>query len=324
MKVLTRCLFVAALGFATAVTTAIAAQPAEGPPVKLIVPFPAGGTVDGLARMLQPALSATLGQTVIVENKSGAGGRIGTAEAVRAPADGNTIVMIYDNYATDPIFHKDLPYDPWKDLTPVTLMARAPMVAIATAKAPYSTLQELVVYAKANPGKVDFGSTGVGSSSHLTGELFAHHTGTQMFHVPYKGGAPAATDLLGGSLQLFWGTIPYAKAQAATGRAKLLGQTGARRAKALPDVPTLAEQGLKDIEIYGWAGFMLPAGTPPTLVQRWAQAIHTAVTKPEIGQRLDEMGFEVAVDNPTAFADFLRRENHKWANLIKAAGISIQ
>lgn len=300
------------------------AQEFPSKPIRLVVPFPAGGTVDGLARALQQELAAAIGQSVVIDNKPGAGGRIGTADAARSAPDGYTIVMVYDNYVTDPVVYKDLPYDPWKDLAPVSLLARAPLVAIATLNAPYNDLRELIDYARANPGKVDFGSTGAGSSAHLMGELFALQTGTKMVHIPYKGGAPAANELMGGTLQLFWGTVPYAKSLQASGKVKLLGQSGRSRAAALPDLPTLAEQGQNNIEVYGWSGFMLPAGTPSAIVDKWTAAIRAASASPAVASRLSGQGFEVVAGTPQEFTAYLRAENRKWQDVIATAKIPMQ
>ena len=309
---------------ALAISMAASGQAFPTKPIRLIVPYPAGGTVDGVARNLQPELSRAFGQPIIVENKVGAGGRIGTAEAARAEPDGYTVVMVYDNYPIDPIVYKDLPYDPWKDLLPISLVARAPLVAVASNVLPANDIKELVAYAKANPGKVDFGSTGVGSSAHLAGELFAQATSTSMLHVPYKGGAPAQTDLLGGNLQLFWGTTAFAKTLAPTGKVKLLGQAGRLRSPSLPDVRTLAEQGFGTIEVYGWMGLMAPKGTPPEIIARWQAELSKAAKVPAVAAKLNDQGFDVVVGTAADFKAFLAAEHTKWTQLIKTAHISLQ
>jgi tripartite-type tricarboxylate transporter receptor subunit TctC len=298
MKKLWNLLFAAAIG---AAACAAAAQSFPSRPLKFIVPYPAGGTVDGVARNLQVELQKQFGQPVIVENIVGAGGRIGNAQAVRSAPDGYTVVMVYDSYPIDPIVYKDLQYDPWKDLVPVSLVVRAPLVAVASNVLPPNDIKELVAYAKANPGKVDFGSTGVGSSAHLAGELFAQDTGVSMVHVPYKGGAPAQTDMLGGNLQLFWGTPFFATTLMPSGKVKVLGQAGAKRSPALPNVKTLAEQGFDSIEVYGWMGLMMPAGTPPELVNRWRDELAKAVRVPAVANKLAEQGFEIVASSPDEF-----------------------
>jgi tripartite-type tricarboxylate transporter receptor subunit TctC len=300
------------------------AQGFPSKPVRLIVPYPAGGTVDGVARNLQNEISKSFGQPVIIDNKSGAGGRIGTAEGARAAPDGYTVVMIYDNYPIDPIVYKDLPYDPWKDLLPISLVARAPLIAVASTVLPPNDIKELVAYAKANPDKVDFGSTGVGSSAHLAGELFAQTTGTSMVHVPYKGGAPAQTDMLGGSLQLFWGTTAFAATLMPTGKVKLLGQAGAKRSPLFPNLKTVAEQGFTSMEVYGWMGLMAPAGTPPEIIARWHAALMKAAREPAVAAKLNDQGFEMVVNTPEEFHAFLLEEHAKWDKLIKSANISLE
>lgn len=313
---------IAAMGLAA--SFACAAQGFPTKPIHLVVPYPAGGTVDGVARNLQPELAKAFGQPVIIENKAGAGGRIGTAEVARAAPDGYTVVMVYDNYPIDPIVYKDLPYDPWKDLLPISLVARAPLIAVASNVLPANDIKELVAYAKANPGKVDFGSTGVGSSAHLAGELFTQATGTQMLHVPYKGGAPAQADLLGGNLQLFWGTTAFANTLLPSGKVKVLGQAGSKRSPAFPNLKTLAEQGFSSVEVYGWMGLMAPAGTPPEIMARWHAELAKAARAPAVAQKLNDQGFEVTVSTPDEFRSFLSAEHGKWAKLIRTASISLQ
>jgi tripartite-type tricarboxylate transporter receptor subunit TctC len=305
-------------------TTAALGQGFPTKPVRLIVPYPAGGTVDGVVRNLQPELAKAFGQPVVVENKVGAAGRIGTAEGARAEPDGYTVVMIYDNYPIDPIVYKDLPYDPWKDLLPISLVVRAPLVAVASNTLPANDIRELVQYAKANPGKVDFGSTGVGSSSHLAAELFMQATSTKMTHIPYKGGAPAQTDLLAGNLHLFWGTTFFGKTLAQSGKVKLLGQAGKQRSPSIPDVKTLAEQGFDSIEVYGWMGLMAPKGTPPEIIARWRSELVKAANVPAVKGKLNDQGFDVVTSTADEFRAFLMNEHRKWAQLIVAAKISLQ
>jgi tripartite-type tricarboxylate transporter receptor subunit TctC len=316
------CRILAAL--CAAASLACLAQDYPTKPIRLIVPYPAGGTVDGVARNLQVDLAKAFGQPIIVENLVGAGGRIGTAQAARAAPDGYTVVMIYDNYPIDPIVYKDLPYDPWKDLVPVSLVARAPLIAVASTALPPNDIKELVAYAKANPGKVDFGSTGVGSSAHLAGELFSQAAGVSMVHVPYKGGAPAQTDLLGGNLQLFWGTTAFAATLMPTGKVKLLGQAGQTRSPAFPNLKTVSEQGFGSIEVYGWMGLMVPSGTPPEIIKRWQAELAKVARIPAVASKLNDQGFELVMNTPEEFRTYLTSENGKWARLIKSAHISLE
>jgi tripartite-type tricarboxylate transporter receptor subunit TctC len=309
---------------AAALSPAAFGQGYPSKPIRLIVPFPAGGTVDGVVRILQPELAKAFGQAIIVDNISGAGGRIGANQAAHAEPDGYTVIMVYDSYAIDPIVYKDLPYDPWKDLVPVSLVARAPLVAVASTTLPPNDIKELVAYAKANPDKVAFGSTGVGSSNHLAGELFAQATGTKMLHVPYKGGAPAQADLLGGSLQLFWGTPLFAKTLQPSGKVKLLGQAASTRSASLPTLKTLAEQGFQSIEVYAWMGLMVPKGTPPEIAARWQAELVKAAKVPAVAAKLGDLGFDVVTSTPEEFRAFIGRENAKWEKVIQAGHISLQ
>ena len=315
-------ILLAAIGLAASLGCAAQSYPSK--PIHLIVPYPAGGTLDVVARTLQNELVKAFGQPIIVQNIGGAGERIGIAQAARAAPDGYTVLMISDSYAVDPIIYKDLPYDPWKDLVPVSLVVRAPLVAMASNALPANDIKELVAYAKANPGKVDFGSIGIGQASHLTGELFAQAAGVSMLHVPYKGGAGAQADLLGGNLQLYWGSTPYAKTVASSGKVKLLGQAGKKRSPALPNVKTLAEQGFESIEVYAWFGLMAPARTPPDIVPRWQSELAKVARVPAVATRLNELGFEVVMNSPEEFKTLLLAEHNKWAQLIKTAKISLQ
>jgi len=292
--------------------------------IRIIVPFPPGGLVDTLARLLSSELTTAFDQRIVVDNRPGAGGSIGEGEVARAAPDGYTLLMVLDSFATNPLVYKKLPYDPFKDLAPISLIAKAPMVAIASLKFAPNTLAELIAYAKANPGKVDFGSVGAGSASHLTSELFAKATGISMVHVPYKGGAPAQIDLMAGRLHLFWGTSAYAYPMVQTGKVKVLGQTGAKRSAAFPDLPTATEQGVRNFDALGWIGMLAPAGTPPAIIDRWQAELVKAANKPLIAKRLNEQGFDVVVSKPDEFGKFVRAEHDKWAVLIREQNISLE
>ena len=228
---------------ALAASCVCAAQGYPAKPIKLIVPFPAGGTGDSVIREFQGELQRLLGQTLIIDNKSGAGGRLGATEVAKSPPDGYTILMVYDTFAVDPIVYKDLPYDQWKDFLPISLMVRAPLVLVASNDFPPNDIPALIDYAKKNPGKVDFGSTGVGSSNHLAGELFAQSTNTKMNHIPYKGGSIAQVDIMGGRLSMMWATLSFANRVTPSGKAKVIGSASGKRLAAAPNVKTVAEQG---------------------------------------------------------------------------------
>ncbi len=315
-------LFPAILAFAA--TLALAAPDYPSRPIRLIVPFPAGGTGDGVARQFQPELAKSFGQPIVIENKSGASGRLGAAEVAKAAPDGYTIMMVYDSYAIDPIVYKDLPYDQWKELTPVTLMVRAPLVAVASSELVPNDIPELIAYAKANPGKVEFGSTGVGSSNHLAGELFAQMTGTRMTHIPYKGGAPAQADLMGGRLKLFWATYSFANRVVPSGKAKVLGVASSKRLASQPNLKTVREQGGPAFEAQAWIGLVAPAGTPREIIDRWRAEVTKAAASPSVTAWLEKNSFEAVNATPEEFGAFLRAEHAKWGELIRKAGISLQ
>jgi len=226
--------------------------------------------------------------------------------------------------AINPLVYKTLPYDTDKDFAPISLIARAPMVAVANENFPPNNITELVTYAKQHPNAVNFASVGAGSASHLTAELFDMTANVSMTHVPYKGGAPAQTDLMGGQVQVMWGTAPYAQSLVKAGKLKALGQASATRSPAFPALPTVAEQGLPNFEAYGWIGLLAPAGTPSAVVAFWNQQLAKAVKNPEIAKRLADQGFEVVVSSPEKFGAFIQSEQKTWAKVIKEKNISLQ
>ena len=309
---------------ALAASFACGAQGYPNKPIKLIVPFPAGGTGDSVIRQFQGELQRLLGQTLIIDNKSGAGGRLGATEVAKSPPDGYTILMVYDTFAVDPIVYKDLPYDQWKDFLPISLMVRAPLVLVASNEFAPNDIPALIDFAKKNPGKVDFGSTGVGSSNHLAGELFAQSTNTKMNHIPYKGGSIAQVDIIGGRLSMMWATLSFANRVTPSGKAKVLGAAAGKRLAAAPNVKTVAEQGVPGFEASAWIGLVAPAGTPREIIDRWRDAVVKAAADPKVASWLSEQGFESVASTPEEFGTFLRAENTKRGNLIRTANISLQ
>jgi len=293
-------------------------------PIRMVVPWPAGGVVDTVARVLMPKVSETLGQSIVVENREGASGIIGTNDVVKSRPDGYTLVMVFDNLAVAPSVYKDLPFDPFTDLAPISLLVRAPLVLVATTSFGPNTLPELVEYAKKHPGQASYGSTGPGSSSHLTAELFAQAAGISLLHVPYKGGAPAQNDLMGGHLDLFWGSTAWTKSMVQSGKVKALGQAGIKRSAIYPDLATVAEQGIANFEAYLWMGVAAPKGTPDNVITRWQDALVTALKDPSIKDRFSGLGFEVMASSPPEFAGFMRSEHNKWTRVIKDANITLQ
>ncbi len=314
-------------GLAMACVTAVAgAQTSDYPnrPVRVVVPWPAGGVVDGVIRLLAPKLSETLGQNVVVENRAGGAGLVGAQEVARAAPDGYTLLMVFDSLAMSPAVYQKMPLDPFNDLAPISLLVRAPLVGVTTAGFAPGNIRELVAYAKAHPNTVTFGSTGIGSSSHLTAELFAQAAGISLVHVPYKGGAPAQNDLMGGHLQLFWGSTAWTKPMVDSGKVKALGQAGQTRSQTYPDLPTVAEQGYPNFNAYLWMGISAPKGTPDALIARWREALLKATNDPETKGQLMARGFEIVVSTPAEFGKYMRDEHDKWARVIREAKIPLQ
>lgn len=320
-------LLAAALGLCVlTLAPATRAQDAAYPnkPVRVIVPFPAGGLVDGITRTLMIEIAKSIGQSIVIDNRGGAGGSIGAAAAAQAPADGYTLLMVLDSHAINPLVYRKLPYDTDKDFAPISLVARAPMVIVANASLPANSVTELVQYARAHPGAINFGSVGAGSASHLTAELFNMKADIATTHVPYKGGAPAQTDLMAGQIQIMWGTAPYAQSLVKSGKIKALGQASAVRSVAFPDLPTLAEQGIAGFEAYGWIGLLAPAGTPASVVAFWNAQLAKTLKQPAVARRLTDQGFELVGGSPEQFGAFIRGEQKTWEKLIAARNIPLQ
>ncbi len=316
------CVLLMVLVVATSLNCAAQSYPTK--PIRLIVPFPPGAGMDFVARLLQPEFSEALGKPVLVDNKAGAGGTIGTAEAARSTPDGYTLLLVFASHAVEPIVHKGLPYDIWRDLTPVSLIVTAPMVAAVSVALPANGIQELIAYARANPGQVNYGSSGVGNSEHLTGALFALRTGTSMVHVPYKGGAHAMTDLIAGRLHIFWASPSTSKTLLQSGRVKLLGQAVATRNSSLPDLKTVSEQGVQGFEASLWIGMVAPARTPREIIGRVHAALVKAANTPRVATIFRDRGYDLVMNTPEEFETFRRAENTKWATLIEKANILLE
>lgn len=314
-------------GMAAASLTALPAAAADWPqkPVSVIVPFPAGGSTDTIARMLSGPLNEKLGQPFVVENRPGATGAIGAAMVKRAPADGYTmLVASIGVYAVNPFLQKNLPYDPAKDFDLLTVAVRAPNVLVANPSFQARSVQDLVSAMKTQPGKVSFASSGAGSSDHLTAALFWQKTGTQGLHVPYKGGAPAISDLLAGQVDVSFQNINAVIQHIKAGKLKALAITSDKRSPLLPDVPTLAETGVKDVEVYSWQGIAAPKGLPPAVKTKLHGALVSSLNDPKMRQKLGESGFEVVANTPEQFAQFEQQELQRWKNVIEVGKISIE
>ncbi|SDC81477.1 Tripartite-type tricarboxylate transporter, receptor component TctC [Paracidovorax valerianellae] len=300
------------------------AQAFPNKPITIIVPFAAGGTTDILARVIGQGLSAELGQSVVVDNRAGAGGNIGGQMAARAPADGYTLFMgTVGTHAINAALYKKMPFDPVKDFAPLTRVANVPNLLVANPNQPYKSVQELIAYAKANPGKVNFGSSGSGSSIHLSGELFKSLAKVDMQHVPYKGSAPAVTDLLGNQIGIMFDNMPSAIQHVRSGKLRPIAVTTAKRSPELPDVPTIAEAGVPGYEATSWFGMFAPAGTPAPIVAQLNKALVKVLSQPETKKKLADQGAEPVSETPEQFAAFIQAESAKWGKVVKESGASV-
>ena len=293
-------------------------------PITIIVPFSAGGTTDILARVVGLHVGQTLGQPVIVDNRAGAGGNIGTQAVARAPADGYTLLMgTVGTHAINQGLYKKLPFDPIKDFTPLSRVAMVPNLLVANPAQPYKNVKELIAYAKANPGKVNFASSGNGTSIHLSAELFKQMTQVEMQHVPYKGSAPAVADLIGGQTAIMFDNMPSVMPHVKAGKLRAMAVTTARRSPALPDVPTIAESGVPGYDTSSWFGLLAPVGTPADVVAKLNAAIVKALADPEVKTKLAEQGAEPHPEKPEQFAAFIGAETTKWGKVVKESGASV-
>jgi tripartite-type tricarboxylate transporter receptor subunit TctC len=304
------------------VSAAQAAYPDKA--ITVVVPFPPGGSTDAIARAIGPKITARFGQPWVVDNRPGATGAIGASLVKRAPADGYTVMVASIGvYAVNPFLQKGLAYNPQRDFDLLTVAVRAPNVLVARPNLPVNTVPEFVAYLKKNPGKVNFASSGNGSSDHLTAELFWQKSGTSGLHVPYKGGAPAITDLLGGQTDVSFvninAALPYIKA----GKLKALAVTGEQRSAVLPKLPTLAESGVPGVEIYSWQAIAAPKGLPKDVKAKLHDAIVAALNDPDLKSKLTEQGFEVVADTPEQFEQFLASEQARWKNVIEVGKITL-
>ena len=299
------------------------AQPAwPSRPIRLIVPYTAGGFTDQMARLVQVGLQSRLGQPVVVENMPGANSIIGVNAVAKAAPDGHTFGVVIAAYAANTTLYPKLPYNPAKDLVGVSLLGVSPLLAAVPNNAPFKNVTELVAYAKANPGKISFGSSGNGSAAHLTSELLKAVTNTYMVHIPYRGSAPALTDLLGGHIQLFFDAPTNLIQPGKMGRVRLIGVASEKRLPAAPDVPTFIEQGLKSFTGSTWASMIAPAGAPRDVVQRMSDEVNRIIRSEETQAKLEAMGTFAEGTSPQACDAFIASETAKWATVIKNAGVT--
>jgi tripartite-type tricarboxylate transporter receptor subunit TctC len=309
------------LGLAAFAATGVHAYPTK--PVKLIVPFAAGGPIDVMGRLVAQWLSSALGQQVVVDNRPGASGAIGTRAAAAAAPDGHTLLVgSVTTLATGPLLTKNPGYDPVKDLVPVALLGRTPFALVVAPRVPATTPQELVAYARANPGKLNFG-TPIGTLAHLTGELFRIRTGIDIVVIPYKGAATAVTDVLAGQVDMTFEPTSVLVTHIHDGKVRPLAVTGAARSPRLPQVPTMIESGVARFTSYSWTGILAPAGTPADIVDTLNAAINQGLKSAGMSSSLERLGAEAQAGSPQDFAAFMAEETLKWGAIVKSSGVRL-
>ena len=311
-------------GAATLLVPRADAQAWPAKPIKVIVPYTPGGFTDITARLVTQKLQERLGQPVVIDNKPGANSIVGVDALAKSPPDGYTFAVVIAAYAANITLYPKLPYDPKKDLAAVSLIGISPLVAAVNNDTPFKNAADLIDYARKNPGKVSYGSSGNGSAVNLTTELLKSMTQTSMVHIPYKGAAPALTDLMGGHIQLFMDAAVGLINPGKTGKVRLIGVASETRLAALPDVPTFIEQGIKGFTGSTWAGILAPAGTPPAVIKRVADEVAAIVKLPDVKQKFDEMGTIPVGSTPAEFESFIGTETAKWGKVIRDAKITAE
>jgi tripartite-type tricarboxylate transporter receptor subunit TctC len=313
-------LLLAGLGVVAA--TAAFAQKFPSRPVRLVVPYPPGGANDTVARLLAPTLTELLGQPLVIDNRGGGNTIIGSELVAKAPADGHTILMIAGGHAINPSLYTKLPYDTARDFAPVVLIGDGAYVLVVQPSLGAASVPELIALAKAKPGQLIYASSSIGNLTHLAAELFCSLAGVKMLHVPYKGGAPAMLDLLGGRVSLFFSTVAVARPHLQSGRIRALGVTTPRRSIALPDVPTIAEAGLPGYAASGWYGIVAPARTPRSAIEAVNAAFRTALRPADIKEKLAAIGIEAVDATPAQFGELITTDIAKWEKIVKPLKIS--
>ena len=302
---------------------AVLAQAYPTKPIRLVVPYPPGGGTDIIGRTVAQKLTDAFAQQVVVDNRGGAGGTIGTEIVAKSAADGYTILMAPTSHVINPSIYGKLPYDTARDFMPITLAASATIVLAAHPSLPVKSVKELIAYAKANPGKINFGSAGNGTVFHLAGELFKRQAGIDMVHVPFKGGGPTIANLVGGQVALAFETMLALSPHIKANRVRALAVTGAKRSSVMPDLPTIAELGFPGIVAENWYGFYAPTGTPKVVIAKLNAEIVKALRRSDVKQRFQGLGTEVVGSTPEALGDYVRQEMAKWSKTAKEAGARI-
>jgi tripartite-type tricarboxylate transporter receptor subunit TctC len=298
---------------------AVAAQAQAWPtkPIKLVVSYPPGGTLDAVARIVATPLSQRLGQPVVVDNRAGAGGAIGGDLVAKSAPDGYTVLLDASNHAQNPALRSKMPFDTLRDLAPVSLLVKVPNVLVVNPATTIKTVQDLIAQARARPGEINFASSGNGSAQHLAAEQFSAMAGVRMTHVAYKGGGPALTDVMAGQVPVFFGSLASSLAYIQAGKLRAVAVTGKARAAVLPQLPTVAEAGLPGYEVYEWNAVFVPTGTPAAVTERLSKELAAVLQEPEVRQRLEATGAEVIGSTPAELDAFRRAELVKWSKLAK-------
>ena len=317
----------AAIAVAALAGSSAALAQADAYPTKvitLVVTYPPGGGADVMARLIAPKMSETLGQTIVIDNRPGAGGQIGAGYVAKAKPDGYTLLFDASSFAANPALYPKLPYDSLKAFQPIGVTALFPNVVLVNANFPPKTVAELLTLAKSKKDGVSFASSGNGSAQHLAGALFESATGVDMVHVPYKGGGPALNDVVGGQVPLFFGNLASTLPHIQSGKLRPLAVTSAKRSPLLPDVPTLAEAGVKGAEMYEWNALFAPAATPAPIVAKLSAALQKALEVPEVRKRIEQLGGDIQGGTPEQAQAFIREQTSKAAQLIKARNITVE
>ncbi len=320
LRIAARALFVFAL---LAAATPASAQNYPSRSITIAIPFPAGGSADTLARLIGQKLSESLGQAVVVENKPGAGGNLGTDAVAKAAPDGYTLLLAPSSIAIAPSLYSKLPFDPIKDFAPVTLIGSIPMVVVVYPEFPPKTIQELIALAKSKPGEISYASAGNGSTNHLAVELFKIKTGIEMLHVPYRGNPLAIVDVIAGRVPVFFDFVLTGLPHVREGKVRALAVTGAHRSAVMPEVPTVMEAGVPDFEASTWFGVYAPAGTKPAIVEKLNTEILAVLAIPAIRERLTALGVDVIAEGPQALAALTKSDLEKWGPIVQKAGVKL-
>ena len=319
-----RCILAAVALAAATLAPDVHAQDYPNKPIKLIVPFPPAGGTDVLSRAVGNALSSATKWVIVIDNKPGAGGNIGLESAARSPSDGYTIAMGQTaNLAINPALYSKMPFDPLKDFSPIALVSSQPLILVVSTHSPYRTLKDLVEAAKKNPGKINMASSSNGTMGHIGGEMFQRRAGIKMAHIPYKGAGPVVTDLMGGSVDCFFGNTQAVGGLVSGGKLRAIAVTSRARLASFPDVPTVAESGYPGFEAATWSGLVAPAGTPQPIIDRLNAEVLKALQTSEMKQKLHDDGSTALGGTPQQFAEFIRTEHAKWGAVVREAGIKL-